>query len=139
MILLIFQQFDSFTCWVRGESATGQIARFWGVRTGRLRRMRRAGSNARKHSLRAGTWLRCNWLEWDNHSPGLAAQPPAVQAGARHAAQANGTTIPPGWRRSRQPFKPARGMPRKLMEQPFPRAGGAAASRSSRRAACRAS
>jgi len=40
-----------------GEHATGQIARFWGVRTGGWRRMRRAGSNARKHSLRAGTSL----------------------------------------------------------------------------------
>jgi len=45
---------------------------------------------------------------------GLQAKLACVQAGARHAAQANGTTIPPGWRRSRQPFKPARGMPRKL-------------------------
>jgi len=46
-----------------GESATGQIARFWRVRTGGLRGMRRAGWNARKHSLRAGTWLRCNSLQ----------------------------------------------------------------------------
>jgi len=36
------------------ECATGQIARFTGVRTGGLRRMRRAGPNARKRSLQAG-------------------------------------------------------------------------------------
>jgi len=30
------------------------------------------------------------------------------------ATRWNGTTIPPVWRRSRQPFKPTHGMPRKL-------------------------
>jgi len=78
MILLAFQQFRSFTHWVGALRGRLHGSGFWRVRTGGSRRMRRAGSNARKHSLRAGTWLRCNSLEWNNHSASLrlALHPP---------------------------------------------------------------
>jgi len=46
MILVTFQQIDWFTIWVRA-----------------LRGKLRGSGHA---------WLRCNALEWDNHSPGLA-------------------------------------------------------------------
>ena len=49
MILWTFQHFDRFTYWV--SPLAGRLHGSGGVRTGALRRMRRAGSHA---SLRAG-------------------------------------------------------------------------------------
>jgi len=56
-------------------------------------------------------------LEWNNYSPGLAAQPPAVQAGAAQACRLSPSLrlcLVPACKQSLHAFKPARGMPRKL-------------------------
>jgi len=56
-------------------------------------------------------------LEWNNYSPGLAAQPPVVQAGAAQACRLSPSLrlCPvPACKHSLHAFKPARGMPRKL-------------------------
>jgi len=59
-ILATFQQIEPFTIWV---SALRGRLHGSGGRTGGLRRKRRAGSNARQQTLRAGTWLRSNSSE----------------------------------------------------------------------------
>jgi len=139
MILFTFQHFDQFT------SSVSALP-------GRLH-----GSGC--------AWLRCNSLEWNNHSPRPAstacsrssrraacgASLPAFTlialmpcsglqaklAGVQAGARHAAQACPvPACKHSLHAFKPARGMPRKLA---LFRPASTACMRSSRRAACRAS
>jgi len=73
MIFFTFQYFDQFTYSVSPLRAACTVLAGENRRLAPHAARRFERTQAQLAGRRAWTWLRCNSLEWNNHSPGLSA------------------------------------------------------------------